>query len=402
MKQNTIERCLEILSGFDQVHEVKLEQLKSSDVNLMQSLGRQVVRSIPLTDRQYDLAVVKCNDYYNILHEFGIDKTAFENLRMPLREIDRSKWVRKVEYTGEDCLAIRFTFNKKLIELLEKTRTKEKAYDRETKIHYFPYDEQTIFQVMNLLEGKHFEVEESIQHVYKELQQMYNNKKDHVPGIYGLKLRNFSRKAIDVMIEDIGEPTQKNLPIFADRKSIYGVEHIDEDDLHKSVKGLNALTNKVIRRSKTQIFVNKSTYNYNMLGETLLELFRYPILIVCNDKFKLNDIHPFYETFKGIFQPESFSVLFREDNDTVEGKEVNNYIKRKNLNSPLDTSSKVVYISSDKIPKPLLASAWKPRAVVLSGSKMSNGKLRTYLNEFDLIIHYDTDISPFHRDVEKI
>ena len=95
-------------------------------------------------------------------------------------------------------------------------------------------------------------------------------------------------------------------------------------------------------------------------------------------------------------------MLFREDNDTVEGKEVNNYIKRKNLNSPLDISSKVVYISSDKIPKPLLASAWKPRAVVLSGSKMSNGKLRTYINEFDLIIHYDTDISPFHRDVEKI
>ena len=402
MKQNTIERCLEILSGFDQVHEVKLEQLKSSDVNLMQSLGRQVVRSIPLTDRQYDLAVVKCNDYYNILNKFGIDKTAFENLRMPLRQIDRSKWVRKIEHEGENTLAIRFTFNKKLIELLEKTRTKQKAYDREKKIHYFPYDEQTIFQVLQLLEGKNFEVEDSIQHVYKELLQMYNNKKDHIPGIYGLKLRNFSSKAIDVMIEDIGEPSQKNLPIFADRKNIYGVEHIDEDDLQKSVKGLNVLTNKIIRRTATQIFVNKKTYNYNMLAETLLELFRYPILIVCNDKFKLNDIHPFYDTFKGIFQPDSFSVLFREDNDTAEGQETNNYIKRKKLNSPLDTSSKVVYINGDKFPKPLLASEWRPRAIVLSGSKMSNPKLRTYLNECDLIIHYDTDISPFHRDVEKI
>jgi len=401
-QQDTIERCLEILSGFDQVHEVKLEQLKSSDVNLMQSLGRQVVRSIPLTDRQYDLAVVKCNDYYNILNKFGIDKTAFENLRMPLRQIDRSKWVRKIEHEGENTLAIRFTFNKKLIELLEKTRTKQKAYDREKKIHYFPYDEQTIFQVLQLLEGKNFEVEDSIQHVYKELLQMYNNKKDHIPGIYGLKLRNFSSKAIDVMIEDIGEPSQKNLPIFADRKNIYGVEHIDEDDLQKSVKGLNVLTNKIIRRTATQIFVNKKTYNYNMLAETLLELFRYPILIVCNDKFKLNDIHPFYDTFKGIFQPDSFSVLFREDNDTAEGQETNNYIKRKKLNSPLDTSSKVVYINGDKFPKPLLASEWRPRAIVLSGSKMSNPKLRTYLNECDLIIHYDTDISPFHRDVEKI
>ena len=231
---------------------------------------------------------------------------------------------------------------------------------------------------------------------------MNNNKKDHVPGIYGLKLRNFSSKAIDVMIEDIGEPTEKNLPIFADRKNIYGVEHIDEQDLNKSVQRLNVLTNKIIRRKATQIFINKSKYNYNMLAESLLELFRYPILVVCNDQFKLNDIHPFYETFKGVFQEDSFSVLFREENDTAEGQEVNNYIKNKKLNAPLDSNSKLVYIKGDKIPKPLLVNTWKPRAVVLSGSKMSNGKLRTYLNECDLIIHYDTDISPFHRDVEKI
>ena len=122
----------------------------------------------------------------------------------------------------------------------------------------------------------------------------------------------------------------------------------------------------------------------------------------CNSKFKLEDIQPFYETFKGVFQEDDFSVLFREENNTAEGQEINNYIKHKNLNSPLDTMSKVVYISGDKIPKPLLASEWKPRVVVLSGSKMSNQKLRAYLNECDLIIHYDTDISPFHRDVEKI
>jgi len=65
MKQsNTIERCLEILAGYDETHRVDPEQLKSSDVNLMQSLGRQVLRGTPLTDRQYELAIVKCKDYY--------------------------------------------------------------------------------------------------------------------------------------------------------------------------------------------------------------------------------------------------------------------------------------------------------------------------------------------------
>lgn len=399
---NTIERCLEILSGYDKDIDFDIKQLESSDVNLVQSLGRQVLRGTPLTDRQYDLAVVKCNDYYNFLYDYGIEKTAFENLRMPLREIDRSKWVRKVEHKGEDALAVRFTFNKKLIEVLEKTRTREQAYDRELKIHYFPYDEQTIFEILQLLEGKNFEVEEDVQNVYGELLQMYNNKKDYVPGIYGLKLKNFTNKAVDVMVNDIGEPTQENLPLFADRKKIYGVSHIDQEDLEESVKGLNILTKKIIARNKTHVFVNSKTYNYNMLAETLLELFRYPVLVVCNSKFKLDDIQPFYETFKGVFQEDDFSVLFREENNTAEGQEINNYIKHKKLNSPLDTMSKVVYISGDKIPKPLLASEWKPRVVVLSGSKMSNQKLRAYLNECDLVIHYDTDISPFHRDVEKI
>ena len=110
-------------------------------------------------------------------------------------------------------------------------------------------------------------------------------------GIYGLKFPIFPSKAIDVMVEDIGQPSGKNLPIFADRKNMYGVEHIDENDLNDSVQRLNPLTNKIIRRKSTQIFINKDVYNYNILAESLLELFRYHS-IVCNDKFRLNDIQP--------------------------------------------------------------------------------------------------------------
>ena len=43
----------------------------------------------------------------------------------------------------------------------------------------------------------------------------------------------------------------KKIPIFADRKNIYGVEHIDEEDLNESVKRLNVLTNKVFQKKYT-------------------------------------------------------------------------------------------------------------------------------------------------------
>ena len=50
---------------------------------------------------------------------------------------------------------------------------------------------------------------------------------------------------------------------------------------------------------------------------------------------------------------ESCSVLFRLDND-ADGAEFNQYIKRNNLNNLVDNNTKIVYISNNKIPKPML------------------------------------------------
>lgn len=402
-RDTTIEECLEILAGYHEKHIFDAELLDTCDISLIRSLGKQVFQGTALTDRQFELAKSKCVKYNTILKDFDINEIAFDNLRMPLREIDRSRYVRIEEKDPTNKLiAVRFTFSKKLINALEALRTREVSYDKTNKIHYYPYDERTIFDVIKLLEGKNFEVEERIQKIYRELLHMSQNKKDYVPGIYGLKLKNFTNKAVDVMIKDIGEPTEKNLPLYADRQMMYGVDHIDKEDLQSSVKALNILTKKIITRTKTHIFVNKDTYSYNMLAESLLELLRWPILVVCNDRFPLNDIQPINETFKGIFPIESSAVLFRETNDTADGQEINNYIKDKKLNNALDTNSKIVYIKNDKIPKPMLTHEWMPRVIIFSGSKNSSQKLKAFTNETDLVIHYDTDISPFHRDVEKI
>lgn len=407
----TIEDCLEILAGYHKDHTVSPSQLDKSDVSLIQSLGRQVLRGTALTDRQFDLASKKCYDYVNILNAFDITDSVFKNLRMPLREIDRSRWIKIVDDLGSSTpykadtapfIAVRFTFAKKLIDVIDTLRLKELHYDKKTKIHYYPYNERMLFDIVTLLQEKNFEIEENIQTIYKELLHMNNNKNNYVPGIYGLKLRNFTNKAIDVMVKDIGEPTQKNLPLYADRQKLYGVDHIDDDNLTQSVQGLSILTKKIISRNSTQIFINKGTYNYNMLVESLLELLRWPILVVCNNKFVLDDIQPINESFKGIFASEDSTVLFRETNDTAEGQEINNFIKDKRLNNQLDTNTKVVYIKGDKIPKPLVSSDWTPRVIILAGSKISSQKTKALANEVDLVIHYDTDVSPFHRGVQKI
>ena len=85
-QSNTIERCLEIPAGYDEVYPIDPKQLKSVTLQFNTKFRQTSIKKSS-TDRQYDLAVVKCNDYYDILFEFGIDKTVFENYVCPQEKL---------------------------------------------------------------------------------------------------------------------------------------------------------------------------------------------------------------------------------------------------------------------------------------------------------------------------
>ena len=57
----------------------------------------------------------------------------------------------------------------------------------------------------------------------------------------------------------------------------------------------------------------------------------------------------------------------------------NQYIKDNNLNNSLDKSTKVVYIRSNKIPKPLLKLNWNANSVLLLNSHRVNNDSLCYL-----------------------
>ena len=61
-----------------------------------------------------------------------------------------------------------------------------------------------------------------------------------------------------------------------------------------------------------------------------------------------------------------------------------------------------MYTTQEKLNKPLLKTTWKPKSALVFGSSRNN-KLSTYLGEMDLVMYYDTDVSPFlAKTVEKI
>lgn len=405
----TIEDCLEILVGLqDYDAEFKVEK---ADKHILESIGRQVFKGIALTDRQLDLVKTKFLFYKKQFDEASINIIELDTLRQPLRQIDRSKYIRLVDYphnhvyeaTNNKWIEIRFPFSKKMILVLSDIpkRSGEYIHEQGTHSHYFIYNEFYVDQIVTAFEGKNFDIDKEILDLYEEIKIMKNNPQDYLPGVYGLKLKNLNDKAVEYLITDIGEPTKDNLYLYRDRKNIFGLSHFDEDDLDESVRQLTPLSKKLLYRKTNRVLVNKNEYNLDRLLETLLELHRYPCLFILNEyqcHYVLPELH---NRLKNIFYSNTMTCLFRLENKDSKNKDFNEYIKENNLNSPLDKSSKIVYISNTELKKTMFKVEWQPKTVVLFDSKRYDTKVSTYLTEQDLVIDYDEDSSLFSK-VEKI
>jgi len=406
MKSNTAEDLIEIISGMTQGKFVF--EIQNTDRNLMFSLGKQCLRQIPFTDRQYELAKRKILDYKEQFEANGIDgiEENMNNLRQPLRSIDRSKTISLVEQNDQTMIAVRFPFAKNMIKYIEILNElhKNRGYDKANKTHYVEPTEKNIYKIIGNFQKANFEIEETIQEQYRKLLEMKENKKNYVPGIYNFKLENLHSKAFDFAISSIGEPNLDNLALYKDRQEILGINYFDENDLIESVNKLQPLTKKIINRNKKNILINNTRFSINNIVESVLELHRFPLLVVIPDDDNSTEcLQDVYECFKGIVLDESCTVMFRKDNKDQIDKSFNLLIKQNNLNNSLAKNTKIVYISNNKIPKPLLLSDWKPSAVLMYGSKRTNMKLDSYINECDLVIHYDSDSTPFgYRDIEEI
>jgi hypothetical protein len=408
----TLEDCIEHLVGI-QSRETDKFDIDSSDYNLLTSLARQTFKGTAYTDRQAELAKQKLLQYKDQFDANGYNiDDSYSNLRMPLRSIDRSRWVKVFDeehlISDEEgpWIGVRFIFQKKLITAIERMNKflGEGLYDKVEKIHYFKFNENTCYEIINTFnENNNFEVEDQLLEYYEKLLEMKKNQDKYVPGIYSFKLKNLHEKSFNFAISSIGEPNIDNLCNYYDKKDQFGLEHFDQEELQQSLKSLTPLAQKVVNRSQASIFVNNKEHTVNNLAEVVLELYRFPLVIVLHEDTCYDHLTQFNKAFQNIIPSERMSVMFRLDN-TSEGKPFNEYIKQHNLNNVVDKDTKIVYISSNKIPKPLLKSEWFPSAAIttFAGKAYGDAKTSTYIGELDLIIHYDNQLSPFMRKIETI
>lgn len=398
----TVEDCLELLIGIQESPKDSFK-VETVDYKILTSIGKQVFTGIPLTDRQLELIKTKLKFYEDqfIAAGYNLDD-CLDKLRMPLRELDRTRSIKVIEQNNEEVIAVRFIFNKKLISKMEKIKhSMPHLYDDKDKIHYFPFNERNAFIIIEQFKDSNFEIDSSLLDYYTKVKEIDNNQNKHVPGIYSFKLENLSKTAVDYMISSIGEPSEDNLAIYNDRREIFGLYHFEQQELEKSLNALTILSKKIVMRENFHILIAPQQYTLNQILESLLELNRFPLIVILPEENPLTGLLAIYNGLNGIFFKEDFSVLFRLENDD-DGREFNQYIKDHNLNNTLTDSTKVVFIKFNKLPKPLLKSKWNPSSVLLVESHRLNSKVSSFIDTLDLIIHYDTEPSPFFKSKRKL
>jgi hypothetical protein len=403
----TIEDCIETI--IPTPGNAPLFDIETTDQILM-SLARQTRRNIALTDKQHNLAkekILKYRDAFKSNTSINIDNV-IENTRLPIRLVDRSKTVilEKFKRPNDsappcDFIKIRFPFNKKTMQQITeivhsvlKHKNVEYFHETGTHVHYLRFTEETVEQIVEIFSKKKFYIEPYLLDVYQEIVDLKKNPEKVLPCVFDNSVRNLPDVAITLLEKEIGKVSVDNRLLYRDRSIRYGLSYFDFEIVPSTI------VEKIALRNTPNVSISP-TVEFSKIIESLVELKRFPILVLINDVSKgieiLNETRKVYNEFSKYCLNTEQSVLFRVDN-VSNVYTVNDFIKENSLNNWVDENTKVVYIMKSRLPTLLFAGNWQPITSISLTSDIRNPTVDSYVAQHcDLVLNYDSYISTIRK-----
>ena len=386
--EDWLEHCVEIIGVTD------------SNKQILESINRQCKKGTALTDRQYDLTK-------KLLQEKLQDTefTGNEPLKQPLRQIDRSQYVKLVETVdvyGQDTvyesyktdwkwLKVRFPFSKKfivLVETLANDYRKSYYHKRGSHEHFFKVSESTVYAVIDAFINKKFDIDKELVETYHEIKKIKTQRQQHEPLFDNVQIKNLSTKALEFIHSEIDNIEDNKIKLI-DRHRRYGITVETNSELV-------SVTNRIAHRNDTYINLDPNDVQVDEIAHSINELDRFPLLVILDREDNLTQMQKVFNAF-GSVSAKNQCALFRVDNIDDEYN-VNNFIHEKSLNNYLDHNTKIVYISKYKLPKLLLRNEWKPLATLMLSSTRPNAHITNYIEDVcDLHIVNDNHLTLFRR-----
>lgn len=356
------------------------------DAKVLRSLATTANSSKFITENQSRLLLKILRENSKNLRIFSDDID--DILATPLwskvfRPVDLTKKL-FVETTSDHThhLTIEFAFNSQIRKILQANTKKITGLVQSVpgKIYHADLTERNIVEIVELLTPYGFDIEEKIQDFYKTIKSWSKIEVESQFLITNIEHQNF-QKAIT---SDLGVETKIDNNILVDRSMRY------QYFLENTEKTPENLTEKLAFRENTKIWIDSKQYQLSDVIESLLNLKRFPVLVVFdqyNEKVCLENLQNLSKILEknGIF--DNVGIYFRLPNNEV-GTKFNKIIADKKYNSQLDENTKVVAVQSGKIPKFFLKTDWKPMSVVSINTQLRHSKTAVYASCCDLIISY--------------
>jgi len=361
------------------------------DFKLIKSFAKQLKNGIAFTVRQNRLATDKIREYKQIYS----DLPEVIGNRLPLREIDRSRWIKITEYPNERtgisyAIAVRFSFDKHLINIIGKMKLNSIMYDSNKKIHYYKYSDSNFKYLIDTVKNQQFQISEFEQDLYDKITSYRHC--DYVPGVYDYEIRNISDYGKSRIEERLGEPCSDNIIHYIDRRRQLGLNRIEYTT--SDISDYSNLTRDIATRQSPQIQLDPDTVSENQLFNSLRDLKRERILVIVPKHRCIEIIEKMDSGSRDFCDPSEASVMFRLSNNDPNAR-FNQIIKDRLINNVLTDDTKIAYTLDLKPSKVLFKSGWEPDAAIIFDTQKSLAITKTLqmLTHIDLHIIYDKNIN---------
>jgi hypothetical protein len=392
----TIEDLLEVAAGMTRNPEPKIK-LDKEDITIMHSIARQVFKGTALTDRQFALMQEKLSKYKDQFEESCDFDSVVVELRKPLREIDRSKYIKIADYPEdtpyhlEDAgkfIEVRFPFRKTDIMLINEISNQEGYYhSKGSHKHFFTYTEQNVYNILSRFVQKDFDIDKELIDVYNNILDIRSKKTDFISCIVDNKIYNLNPKAKLIAEREIGEFNSTTKLCYIDRARRYGISFVDIPQHQQT------LQERIAYRKENYYHSSPTKESLDEILQSLWNLKRFPLLVILDKTKAEHQLHELVTYYRDILPNEEQSVLFRLDGASG----FNQLIKDRNLNNWVDINTKIVYISNDKLPKLLVNNEWQPVATFSYTSSLDRTVNSFVENRCDLIVYREDTLSPIRK-----
>lgn len=413
MSVYSVEHILRMLVGLD--NSKGHFTIPAGDRPVISSIAKQVTRGTGLTERQHDLVKSKLLGvhYVTQFYRQGVTPHEYEKALattdLPLREIDRTMSIELINSIADEDISqflaqryedrlnspwvkVTFPFSKRIITLLDsvKEHTQEVIHSSGSNSQYFKFNERIVFMLLKIFEGEGIEVDNELTEYLKKLETITKNKTAYLPYAKEGVVENLHPEAQSILESKLGKPSVENFFQYKDRSVLFDIRYFDEELLEQSTERCSSLTKRLIKRESVQVLTSPADYTIEEIVESLIELKRFPVMCIVTNP---DSVRAVYKILKHCTSNNEVSVLFRMDN--VVDPDFNKFVKDNELNSPVTDHTKVVFVSKDKLPKPLVKSGWYPEAILRVGSTRVQTKIDQWTTDCDLVVHYDTVASPW-------